>query len=739
MEVLIEPKKVRLSPTLLTVLAAALTLGISLPSRADDRFADRAASPLKPTLSERETTNDSDRVVVTNGSALLRDIRPTAYPKDTLGVIAQNPNPSPLPSPNSDNEVDSGISPESEPPQPQQQTDTPATPQQETDTPRSNSEPRVLVAEVLVEGADEELQDLVYATIGTEPGRTTTRTQLQEDVNAVYATGYFQNVEVNPSDTPLGVRITFTVEPNPVLSDVDVQTVAGEDNSEVLPPEKVDEFFGQGYGKIINLRELQQGIIKVNEWYSENGYELAQVVGAPQVSPDGEVTLVVAEGVIENVQVRYFDEDDEPAEGRTREFIITREVELKAGDVFKRDIAQRDLQRVFGLGIFEDARFSFSPGTDPSKVIVNIDVVEGSSGSVAAGAGYSSDSGLFGTASYQQKNLGGNNQTLGTEIQIGSDNLLFDVNFTDPWIATSESRTSYTVNAFRRRSISLVFNGENDIDIFDPQGDGDSPRIVRTGGGISFARPLPSDPFARRDWTLSTGFQYQRVQAKDDDGDSVTSGFREDELNSRTVPLTFDDDGTDDLFTLRFGATRDRRNNPLQPTKGSVLRVGTEQTIPIGSGSILSNRLRANYSQYFPINIVPFGGDTEALAFNVQAGTVIGDLPPYEAFILGGSNSVRGFDDGEIGSGRSFLQATAEYRFPIFKIVGGALFFDYGTLLGSDDNVPGSPSVLRDLPGSGYGYGLGVRIQSPLGPIRVDYAINDDGDDQIQFGIGEKF
>ena len=762
MEVLIEPKKVRLSPTLLTVLVAALTLGISLPSRAESHFSEsEERSPLEPSLSQEETTNISKQVIVTNGSALLQNIKSSAIAKRTGWVIAQNSEPSPsLPSSNSDDEVESDRAlpeselPQTEPPEPppttpqgetdtpatpQRETDTPATPQRETDTPASSNEPRVLVAEVLVEGVDEELQDIVYATIGTEPGRTTTRTQLQEDVNAVYATGFFQNVEVDPSDTPLGVRITFSVEPNPVLSDVDVQTVAGGDDSGVLPPEKVDEFFGNSYGKILNLRELQQGIIQVNEWYSENGYELAQVVGAPQVSPDGEVTLVVAEGVIEEIQVRYFDEDDEPAEGKTREFIITREVELEAGDVFKRDIAQRDLQRVFGLGIFEDARFSFSPGTDPSKVIVNIDVVEGSSGSIAAGAGFSSDSGLFGTASYQQKNFGGNNQTLGTEIQIGDDSLLFDVSFTDPWIATSKSRTSYTINAFRRRSISLVYNGENDIDIFDPQGDGDSPRIVRTGGGISFARPLQEDPFAPRDWTLSTGFQYQRIEAKDDDGDRVTSGFREDLPDSGTVPLTFDDDGTDDLFTLRFGATRDRRNNPLQPTSGSILRLGTEQTIPIGSGSILSNRLRANYSQYFPVDIVPFGGDTEALAFNVQAGTIIGDLPPYEAFILGGSNSVRGFDDGEVGSGRSFLQATAEYRFPIFRIVGGALFFDYGTFLGTDDNVPGSPSVLRDLPGSGYGYGLGVRIQSPLGPIRVDYAINDDGDDQIQFGIGEKF
>ena len=716
MEVIIESKQVRLSPTLLAVLTTVLTLSISLPSNANNIWRDR-----------------SEGVAIEDGAVLLQDIevQKTAQTPNTPPESPPNTQPTPPPS-------------ESTEPNGSQ------TPSEDTESPQTSNEPRVLVAEVVVEGANDELTDIVYATIGTEPGRTTTRTQLQEDVNAVYATGFFQNVEVTPGDTPLGVRITFEVEANPVLSDVNIQTVAQEADSEVLPPEKVDEFFGESYGQILNLRELQQGIVRVNEWYSENGYELAQVVGSPQVSPEGEVTLVVAEGIIEDIQVRYFDEDDEPVEGKTREFIVKREVELAPGDVFKRDTAQRDLQRVFGLGIFEDARFSFSPGSDPSQVVVNIDVVEGSSGSVAAGAGYSSDSGLFGTASYQQKNFGGNNQTLGTEIQVGSDNLLFDVNFTDPWIGGSESRTSYTVNAFRRRSISLVFNGENDIDTLNGS---DSPRIVRTGGGINFARPLPSDPFARRDWTLSTGFQYQRIEVKNSDGDisplsepetqtvvnQATGEEEEVEIANSSSNLAFSDDGTDDLFTLRFGATRDRRNSPIQPTKGSILRLGTEQSIPIGSGSIFFNRVRANYSRYFPIDIVPFGGDTEALAFNVQGGTILGDVPPYEAFILGGSNSVRGYSDGELGSGKSFLQATAEYRFPIFRIVGGALFFDYGTTLGTDDEVPGSPSVVRDLPGSGFGYGLGVRVQSPLGPIRVDYAINDDGDGQIQFGIGEKF
>ena len=718
MEVFIKLKKLRLSPTLLKVLITTLICGISLPSRA-----------------ELVVDHQSDKVLVANGAALLGKIKSVK--------VAQSESELP---PDEDAENFPDVTPpEVEPTEPETPSDgnvevDPGEEENEDES-QSSNEPRVLVAEVVVNGANEELKDIVYATIGTEPGRTTTRTQLQEDVNAVYATGFFQNVEVTPGDTPLGVRITFDVEANPILSDVNVETVTrGE--SEVLPAEQVDEFFSENYGKILNLRELQQGIIQVNEWYSQNGYQLAQVVSAPQVSPEGEVTLVVAEGIIEDITVRYFDEEDEPVEkGRTREFIVTREVELAPGDVFNRDTASRDLQRIFGLGIFEDARFSFSPGEDPSKVVVNIDVVEGSSGSIAAGAGFSSDSGLFGTASYQQKNFGGNNQTLGTEIQVGDDSLLFDVNFTDPWIAGSKSRTSYTVNAFRRRSISLVFNGDDDIETmpFGDDTDGDSPRIVRTGGGINFARPLPADPFERREWTLSTGVRYQRVEVKDSDGNiSPLSEDTDDEDGvSDVFNLAAGDDGTDDLLTLSFNATRDRRNNPLQPTKGSLLRVGTEQAAPLGG--IFYNRVRANYSQFLPVNIIPFGGNSETLAFNFQAGTIVGDAPPYEAFILGGSNSVRGYGDGEVGNGKSFVQATAEYRFPIFRIVGGALFFDYGSTLGSDDAVQGEPSVVRGLPGSGFGYGLGVRVQSPLGPIRVDYGINDEGDSQIQFGIGEKF
>ena len=627
---------------------------------------------------------------------------------------------------------------------PETPTETPSPAETPTTAPPVPAEEsRVLVAEVVVQGADRELENLVYNTIRTRPGRSTTRSQLQEDINAVFATGFFADVRAVPQDTPLGVRVTFEVQANPVFQGVQIQIAPETLDKSILPTGVVEEIFASQYGKTLNLRELQAGVKKINDWYSKNGYDLAQVIGAPQVTPDGRVILVISEGLIEKIQVRYFNVEQEPVKGKTREFIITREMRLKAGDIFNRNTAQQDLQRVFGLGLFEDVRLSFSPGSDPREVIVNVDVVEGNTGSVAAGGGISSNAGLFGTVSYQQRNFGGNNQTLGAEVQLGEREFLFDLSFSDPWIATDNFRTSYTVNVFRRQSISLVYDGENSS--IRTLNDNDSPRIVRTGGGITFVRPLAADVFTKPKWVVSLGFNYQQVQVQNANGDisplsAPLNGFG-------SQQLAFSSSGIDDLLSLNIGAIRDFRDNPLQPTSGSFLRLGLEQTIPVGSGSIFGTRVRGSYSYFIPVRFINsfnlfetdiFKGQ-QSLAFNLQAGTVLGDLPPYDAFIVGGSNSVRGYAEGEVGSGRSYFQATAEYRFPIVAIIGGALFVDFGTTIGSQGDVPGQPGIVRDLPGTGLGYGLGVRVQSPVGQIRVDYGFNVDGSSRLHFGIGERF
>jgi len=603
-------------------------------------------------------------------------------------------------------------------------------------TGEAEAETRVLVAEVEVVSSNpqrpltDELVDAVYRVVGTVPGRTTTRTQLQEDINDIFGTGFFSNVRAEPADTPLGVKVTFFVEPNPVLTSVDVR------NRQVLPDEVIDEVFADQYGEILNLRDFQNSVLDLNEWYQENGYVLAQVAPAPQQqSDDGTITLIATEGVVESLKVRYInadgetmDEDGNPIRGKTRDFIITREFETQPGDVFQESVVRDDLGRAVGLGILEDIRLSLDPGDeDPSKVKVIVNIAERDTGSIGASLGFNLRGDLFGQLSYNEDNFGGNNQKLRTEGRVTTrGDFLFDVSFTDPWIAGDPYRTSYTASLFNRRSTSLIFDNAPDDGQDVDLPNGDTPRINRLGGGISFSRPLDNG------LSLSLGTQYERIAVVDADG----SVEPRDELGNL---LTASDNGRDDLFTVQFGAVLDRRNNPVVPTSGSLFRLGTEQSVPLGNGSIFYNKIQGSYSQYVPVNFFGNESGRETIAFNLQGGTILGDLPPYEAFPLGGGNSIRGYEEGEVGAGRSFVLGTVEYRFPLFsEFLNGAIFADYGSDLGSGDAVPGNPGPVRGKPGSGFGYGAGVRVQTPLGALRLDYGLSDEGS-RFHFGFGERF
>jgi outer membrane protein insertion porin family len=594
------------------------------------------------------------------------------------------------------------------------------------------AETRVLVSEVDVVTSDpakpltDELVDVVYRSLSTTPGQTATRSQLQEDINSIFSTGFFSNVRAEPQDTPLGVKVTFFVEPNPVLTRVDVR------NREVLTDEVIDEIFGDQYGKILNLRDFQNSVLDLNDWYQENGYVLAQVSAAPQLGEDGTVTLIAAEGEIETIEVRYInaegqtvDEEGNPIDGKTREYIVTREFELQPGDVFQESAIQEDIGRVFGLGIFEDIRLSLDPGDeDPRKVKVIVNIAERDTGSIGASLGFNLRGDLFGQLSYNEDNFGGRNQKLRTEGRVTTNgDFLFDVGFTDPWIAGDPYRTSYTTNLFNRRATSLIFdNGPIEVDLPN----GDTPRVNRLGTGISFSRPLNDG------LSLSLGAQYERVALLDANG-TVTPRDAAGNL------LTASESGRDDLFTVQFGAVLDRRNNPTLPTSGNLFRLGTEQALPVGNGSIFYNKITGSYSQYVPVNFFNSERGRETIALNLQGGTILGDLPPYEAFPLGGGNSIRGYEEGAVGAGRSFVLGTVEYRFPLFsQFLSGALFADYGTDLGSGDAVPGNPGGVRGKPGSGFGYGAGVRVQTPLGALRLDYGLSDEGS-RFHFGFGERF
>jgi len=597
-----------------------------------------------------------------------------------------------------------------------------------TPTPPPNNSNLVVVAtEVRVAGATEELQQIVQSVIKTRAGGETSQSQLQADIKAILNTGLFNNVSVNTSPTPGGLSVVYQVQPVIVRS-VQLQ------GAQVLTLDVALQRFQPQFGLPISPASLRQGVEEINKWYADNGYSIARVLSI-RPEQNGTLVLNVAEGVVGDVKFRFVDEKGKPVdekgkpiEGRTRLDFLQREVKTQPGQIFRETQVQQDILQLYRLGLFENVTVALEG--DASKLDVVYQLAEAPARSVNLGGGYSSERGLSGTVSYRDRNTGGVGNALGVDVEVSARDVEFDGSYTSPYRASAPDTLGYRAGAFRKRVVSNTFDGDLKL----PDGSKVSAlpndqniREGRFGGSFSLQRPIDG-------WNASLGLNYTRVSLRDRDGEIVKT----DRLGN---PLSFSGTGIDDLTTVSFSATKDQRDNPVNPTKGSVLTLSTEQSIPIGLGNISMNRLRANYIQYLPVDL--FGSkdpkDSEVVAVNLQGGTVIGDLPPYEAFNLGGGNSVRGYGEGDVASGRSYVLASAEYRFPIFQPVGGVLFADFASDLGSADTVLGEPGVVRGKPGTGFGYGAGVRVKSPIGLIRADYGINDQGEGRFQFGIGQRF
>ncbi|MEG4498142.1 BamA/TamA family outer membrane protein [Microcoleus sp. F10-C6] len=447
-----------------------------------------------------------------------------------------------------------------------------------------------------------------------------------------------------------------------------------------------------------------------------------QLGGTLQISQAGN-----AEGVyVAEVKIRFVnsrgeavDQKGNPVEGRISEDFIRGEIKLKAGDNYSREVVRSDLQQLQQLGLFDKVTVSIEEvGTDVN-VIYNVQ--ERSARSFSVSASLSDDVGVAVPLSYTDRTFGTNPQRLAVELEPSLRGIQYDVEFVSPYVA-AEDRLGYSVRAFGDRRISEIFN--KDIDLPN----GNRVREIRVGGNLRFTRPLG-------DWQSTLGLNYTNISTRDRNLNIA----RRDELGN---PLTISGSGVDELYTVSFGAMLDRRDNPFNPTSGSILSLSTEQSIPLGRGNIVSNRLLANYIQYVPLTLLGISESEalpEMLAFNLQAGTVIGDLPPTEAFRLGGRNSVRGYDGGDIGSGRSYFLASGEYRFPVGQDVGGVIFVDFASDLGTGDSVLGKPAVVRDKPGTGAGVGVGVRVRSSFGLIRLDVGVSDSGDIKFILGTKQRF
>jgi outer membrane protein insertion porin family len=453
-------------------------------------------------------------------------------------------------------------------------------------------------------GANQELQDIIRKVIKTQVGGKTSQSQLQKDVAAILDTGLFSNASVNSFSTQTGLNVVYQVQPVIVRS----LQLSG---AKVLTYQIAQQRLQSQIGTTISPTGLQQAVAQINKWYADNGYNLARVLSI-KPNPQGILTVNVAEGLVGDIKFRFVNDEGKtvdskgnPVGGRTKPDFLQQQLKLKPGQIFQENVVKQDIQQVYRTGLFENVNVALEG--DATKLDLVYQLKETGARGVNLGGSYNADQGLVGTISYQDQNVNGINDTLGVNVGVSSRDLQFNTKFISPYRTTNPDRLGYTVNGFRNRELSETFDDKINLP------NGDKVREGQIGAGVSFQRPIDS-------WNTSLGLNYTRTSIRDRQGNITPT-------DAQGNPLSASGTGIDDLTTVSFIATKDQRDNPLNPTQGSVLSLSTEQSVPIGEGNISLNRLKANYSQYLPVQLFN-SKQPQVFAVNVQAGTVIGNLPP---------------------------------------------------------------------------------------------------------------
>jgi outer membrane protein insertion porin family len=473
----------------------------------------------------------------------------------------------------------------------------------------------------------------------------------------------------------------------------------------LVPEEEVRRQLGFKTGDVFSRTALHDGVRNISDLYSTIGRASVDVL--PRTDQQSSTTTVdVILEITEGPEV-YVERINITGNTRSEDRILRREIPFVEGDLFTLQKMQRARQRLINLGYFDMVNVTTQPGTDKTRIIVNVEVTERPTGIFSIGGGFSSVDSFVGTLDISQNNFLGRGWQLSLRIRAGANSQQGIISFTEPWLFDRPLSAGVDLFNIKRQYTEYDYDS--------------------VGGTLRLSHPF------QEYWRWQTAYRLTR----------------DDISNVRDVgdPLLKDEEGKRTTSAITLGVTRDSRDAVLLPTKGgyTILTLdfaglggdsrfvkgiaSTSYFYPIWLGHILSGRAETGYG---------FGWSEDALTGRAE-------LPVFERFYLGGPNSIRSFkarkispvnDSGIRIGGTSEVLGNVEYIVPLPFNLRVAGFFDVGNVYGFKTKF--------DLTDTREAAGAGVRWQSPFGPIRVDYGINLDrrkGEDfgAVQFSVGSPF
>ena len=552
----------------------------------------------------------------------------------------------------------------------------------------------------------QEAQLLAYVT--EKIGDKVTEDGVLADIKGLGNTGVFS--EVNPviTEVPEGVKIAYQVTLNPI-----VKGVAFEGNT-VYSSETLVNYLNLQPGTVLNSVYVGQKIQGINAAYQRDGYTMAHVSGL-SVDNDGVVHISVVEGVVEDIV---------PAGNvKTRDKVITREFIQKKGQPFNAFLVRRSVERVYNLGFFDDVNVRMLPGSTPDAVVIEVDVLEHKTGTITLGAGYSDSDGLVGIIELGEDNLRGTGDKVKIHWEVGGhDNYKnYQISYLHPWLDSKGTSLGFS-----------FFNRDDEYTDYDAHGN-TKAKYDKKSQGFNISLGRQTGEYTRDTLTLETRNDKYKW-------DKDSEGFRYDAgTGSGTASGASWNNGSYDFAGMdyvgkNFGRTNsitwqkvyDSRDNVYDPSRGKRISYTVQWAGHGLGGDFDFYKFTAETRMYRKL------GNGHILAFRGRGGFIQGDAAYSQLFTLGGADSLRGYEDDQF-RGKYMYNATLEYRFPLVKKVSGVLFTDVGDAWDAP-NVPWYDSKK----GFNMSVGAGVRVQTPIGPIKLDYGKGKE-DSKFHFSFGTQF
>jgi len=591
--------------------------------------------------------------------------------------------------------------------------------------------PKLIVKKIVFNGNDSVLSKDLRAVMKTKPldiltffnksGRLTP-SQVEEDraaIRTLYQNRGFADVDVAQIETqPLekgGVELVINITEG---TQYRVNNIA-VDGVNIVPPGEVSNLLKMNAGQLFTPKGMSADIKAMRDFYGSRGY--VDMTIAPEVLPAGPGAVNLTYRMDEGVQ-SYINLVSIQGNTRTQDRVIRRELAVKPGEVYDTTLVDVSKKRLENLNYFSRVETQPTDTVVPGRKDLNVIVEEKRTGSFNFGAGFSTIDSLLGFAEIQQSNFDilnwpnftGGGQRFRIRAQYGILRKDFVASLTEPWFLGYKLSAGAEVHYRTANFLSNVYAQEN----------------------AGFA--LQTRQQVWRALSARTEYRFERVVIYNLGDDLYNDFYGTDGVfggsssNGQYGPVIKDSAGTYYKSAVTSSLVWDTRDSLFLTRKGELLELtGFIAGGPLG-GTVQDYGISLEGSKYFtlPWDMIFMTKGQLAVVDGWGGGESNEDdgygngVPIFDRLYLGGANNMRGFNFREVGpvdvddnpiGGNSLAYVTLELTFPIISRVRGAVFTDAG-FVNPDSYDFGSAGANVDV-------GVGLRLDLPIGPIRVDYGI----------------